>query len=96
MKIDSKILRASFDKILSSIEERYGDKFEINLTEDFYWDISKDELYNMNLEPKQLSIGSLHDDAKEISKINDQDLYPTAYNLKKLNSILRFIAEELN
>src|SRR4051794_20177949 len=54
-------LRTIIDLILSHIENDLQLE-EIELTEDYYWNIPDEVLYSVAQNPEELSIGSLYDD----------------------------------
>ncbi|WP_209332960.1 hypothetical protein [Lunatimonas salinarum] len=93
MKVRIEDLETSFREIFSSIKEELG-KNEIEISEDFYWHIVSNDLYNIDQKPENHSIGSLSDDLNEIKRIANMEYSPVRQNLVKLNSILRYIAEK--
>jgi hypothetical protein len=77
--------------LLSKLKESKGNEIELN--NDFYWDISEEELYNPYQEPKNITLGQLSDDLEEIQRlINSDDAI--SYDLKRLASILKVLSIE--
>lgn len=81
---------ASF--LLSSLRKQKGD--EIELKNDFYWDISSNELYKPYKEPTDISLGQLSDDLEEVQRLS---LYPEeaiSYDLKRIAEIIKALSIE--
>jgi hypothetical protein len=77
--------------LFSKLKENKGD--EIEIANDYYWDISNDELYNPYEEPKNITLGQLSDDIKEIQRLANPD-DAIIYDLKRLAVILKAISVE--
>ena len=60
-------LRQISEILFSHIEEAYGQT--VALPVDYYWDIPDAELYAMDAEPTQLSVGQLSEDWEFLSKM---------------------------
>ena len=67
---------------------------KITLDKDFYWDISSDDLYNVEREPK-MGMGSLNDDWEFVSDLLDKDSVPVSYSFTELAPLLRFLGEKV-
>jgi hypothetical protein len=91
MKINIKEIEKIVSILLSNLRESKGD--EIELKNDFYWDISAEELYNPYEEPKNLSLGQLSDDITEILRLKNSD-DAVVYDIKRLSSILKALSIE--
>lgn len=92
MKVDTATLRKLSEKLLSHLEQRgYG---AVELPADYYWHIPKEQRYDMNRQPSDLSIGQLSDDWHELQKILSGESEPLGYALVWLASILRAAGEE--
>lgn len=74
---------------------RDSGKLEFELTDDYYWHISKDERYNPETTPKALNLGQLTDDLSQLRKIAGGQSTPVAFDLTELASILTFVGEEI-
>jgi hypothetical protein len=66
----------------------------IELPQDYYWWISKEDLYDPINEPKDMSVGQLSDDWSELQKILESQNV-VGYSLVWLSAILRAIGEEV-
>lgn len=77
--------------LLSRLKESKGDAIEI--TYDYYWDISDEELYNPYEEPKNITLGQLSDDIEEIQRLVNSD-DAIMYDLKRLAVIFNAISVE--
>lgn len=65
----------------------------IDLDADFYWNVSLEQRYNVNVEPNDLDVGQLSDDWGELMRIARGDAPPIAYALVWLSAILRYVGE---
>lgn len=77
--------------LLSRLKESRGN--EIEVTNDYYWDISDEELYNPYEEPKNITLGQLSDDIEEIQRLSNSD-DAIMYDLKRLAVIFKAISVE--
>ena len=91
MIITIKQLRELTEKLYSHLEET-GHK-EIELTEDYYWNIEKTELYNPIEDPKQIDLGQLSFDWEILQGVLDKRKEPIIWDLVPLSAILRFIGK---
>lgn len=91
MKISIDEIQKITSLLLSRLKESRGN--EIEITNDYYWDISDEELYNPYEEPKNITLGQLSDDIEEIQRlINSDDAI--MYDLKRLSVIFKAISIE--
>lgn len=65
---------------------------EIEISEDLYWDIQAEDLYEVYTKPENLLIGSLYDDWEQMEKIAHDPEEATTYALIWLAAILRAVA----
>ena len=93
MKIKIKKIRDAINLILDLIDQRNEGGLEIELDKDYYWFISKEALYNVENNPSDYSMGSLHDDLNEILGCLEKTDKIVSYDLVKLSSLLRFVGE---
>jgi len=91
MKISVDEIQKITLQLLSRLKESKGD--EIELANDYYWEISDEELYKPYEEPKNITMGQLSDDIKEIRRLISSD-DAIVYDLKRLAVILRAISIE--
>ncbi|MGI4760325.1 MAG: hypothetical protein ACRYF0_06445 [Janthinobacterium lividum] len=90
MKITKKSLVKILEILLSKVFiNSYN---EIEMLEDFYWNIPDLDLYNIKDDPKELTLGQLSDDWQELVKILEKENAPTKYDLAKLSSVLRYLS----
>lgn len=91
IKINIKEVKNGFEKVFTTILN--GGVDEIEVPEDFYWNIDESEKYNIDLTPVNLDIGQLSDDYSELLKINSGESDQLAYALVWLSSLARVIGE---
>ena len=93
MKINVEDLRSVSNILLDHIKENGYEVIEIQ--EDYYWNIPKQEKYNNFEDPSNLDIGQLSDDWNELQKLLSSQKDPLAYHLVWLAAILRVIGENI-
>ncbi|WNG15728.1 hypothetical protein [Cystobacter fuscus] len=95
MKIQLSDLRQAANTLFDHLEQ--NGHTEIEVTEDFYWNIPKEHLYSVYTPPpeSELTLGQLSDDWDEVMKIASAQRPPIAYALVWLSSILRFIGSKI-
>ncbi len=91
MTINIETLQQVISDLLSRIKETKGS--EIELKNDFYWEISANELYDPYKEPTKFLLGQLTDDWQEIRRLLDSD-NEVVYDLKRVANILTAINTE--
>ncbi|KPL75290.1 hypothetical protein ADN00_13095 [Ornatilinea apprima] len=67
----------------------------IEISEDFYWNIPKGEVYNPYQRPTQLDLGQLSGDWNDLIKVLINEKEPYANGLVDLAPILRAIGEKV-
>lgn len=93
MQIEIERVKCAINRILEHIIENKGEK--IKLDDDFYWNISREEIYNPYQKPKKFDIGQLSDDLMEINKIASGENSPISFGLVWASSLLRAIGEKI-
>lgn len=93
MKINVAELRAITEKLFSHLEEINCQSIEI--FEDYYWDISEDERYDLEKNPKDLIVGQLTEDWEFLQKIIKGENEPIGYAFVWLGKILQAIGERV-
>lgn len=79
--------------ILSNIKKAIGNNGRICFTNDFYWDLSQEDIFDIYKEPNNLTIGSISEDINIIlENLNENSLI--TYDLKRISSIIRAISIE--
>ena len=66
----------------------------VEIKDDFYWDVHSEELYNPYEQPKQLTLGQLFDDLKEINRLNKHPDDAISYALNRISNFLKAISFE--
>ena len=92
MNVKVSELRAITDCLFTYLENTGRGDFEID--EDYYWEISKEELYDPSKDPKDLTIGQLSHDWERLQAIQSGEDPPIGYALVWLASILRNVGEK--
>ncbi|HBC30007.1 MAG: hypothetical protein WC142_04010 [Bacteroidales bacterium] len=77
------------DTLFSKLKKNVG--LEIDISKDYYWNISDDELYNPYQEPKTLTIGQLSDDITELQRLLEKD-ETISYDIKRFAEVLKAIS----
>ncbi len=93
MKIEIEELRKITNWIFDHIRDDVNIK-EINLDEDFYWDIDDDKLYDMQSKPIEIDVGQLYDDWEFLSKIDNKE-EAVSLMLIHLAPLLRYIGTKV-
>lgn len=93
MNIELDRIEKFFNLIIKELKGNGIDN--IPLDYDFYWNIPSDLLYDLYNEPKELDMGQLSEDYQFLSYSINQDIV-TSSNLRKLSSLLRYIADKLD
>lgn len=65
---------------------------EIELSHDYYWDVSDEECYEIYTTPEQEVIGQLNDDLLELEQIVSGEREANGTSAKRIAAILRYIA----
>jgi hypothetical protein len=91
MKVNIDEIQKITSLLLSKLKESKGS--EIEISNDYYWDISQDELYSLYEEPKNITLGQLSDDLEELQRLAKSD-DAIMYDLKRLSNILKVLSIE--
>lgn len=67
---------------------------EVELKNDYYWDISSEQIYNPYDEPNDISLGQLSDDLNEVYRLLSSSNEAIPYDLKRIAEILKAISIE--
>jgi hypothetical protein len=91
MQVDIDEIEKITLRLLSKLRIEKGTFIEIK--NDFYWDISTEEIYNPYEKPVNITLGQLSDDLSELHKIiKDDDMI--AYDLKRVAVIFQALSAE--
>lgn len=77
--------------LLSKLKDNIGN--EVEISNDYYWNIPNEELFNPYEQPKGLTLGQMADDIEEVQRLLEYD-NPIIYDLKRIASILTAITIE--
>ena len=91
MKVNIDEIQEVVSLLLKKLKKSKGNEIELN--NDFYWDISTEELYNPYAEPANLSLGQLSDDLLELKRLSTSD-NAIVYDLKRVASIIKALSVE--
>jgi hypothetical protein len=91
MKINIDELSETVSILLLKLKESKGT--EIELTNDYFWDIPEEELYRVSDDPKDLSIGSLVFDWEQVKKALQSD-EAIPYDLQRISNIIKALSIE--
>ncbi len=92
MKVNIDEIQKITSLLFSKLREQNGD--EVELENDFYWDISSDELYKPYDDPKDISLGQLSDDLKEVQRLSQSSDEAIPYDLKRIAEIIKALSIE--
>lgn len=92
MKINIDEIQKITSLLLTKLKEQKGNEFE--LENDFYWDISSDELYKPYNDPKNISMGQLSDDLIEVQRLSQSSSEAIPYDLKRISEIIKALSIE--
>ncbi|MDU0370977.1 hypothetical protein ACFPAF_11275 [Hymenobacter endophyticus] len=84
-------LEQILSRALESLKQQYGPQGHIPLTQDFYWDIPADQLYVVEEEPSELTIGQLSEDSQIVKDSHNGELL-LGFDLLKASHLLRYIS----
>lgn len=86
-----KISADELQRVIQILAENLSRQPEINVGEDYYWEIPESARYNPYKKPDELTLGQLSDDWSELRKLLTQDRQPVGLDFVWLASILRKI-----
>jgi hypothetical protein len=79
--------------IIEIVLNHLNSKEEIDVREEFYWDIPMKEIYQPYEIPKDLTIGQISDDWQELQKLLHHDSRDAVgYDFKRISTILKVIS----
>lgn len=85
-------LRKMADQLFAYLEETGREEFE--MSEDYYWEISQEQLYDPYTKPEDLTLGQLSDDWSRLKLILEGESPPIGYALVWLSAILRIVGQK--
>jgi hypothetical protein len=93
MKVPIAMLQRAANAIFDHLQKE--GHTEIELTEDYYWSIPDDALYDMYKEPKAFTSGQISSDVEELERIAVGRSAPIAYALVWLSSVVRLAGSRI-
>lgn len=75
---------------MEALKQQYGPLGHIPLEQDFYWDIPQEQLYTVEQEPVDLTIGQLSEDSQIIKEGLARGIL--GFDLLKASHLLRYIS----
>lgn len=66
---------------------------EIDLGDDYYWDVAAEQRHDMRQQPELLGVGQLSDDLAELRALLREAREPVGYALVWLSHVLRAVGE---
>lgn len=92
MKVEIDFLQKIISLLLLRIKEQNGNTVE--LSNDFYWDISNEDLYQAYSEPKEFTLGQISQDLIEIERLLESPDEAIPYDLKRVAELIKAISIE--
>lgn len=93
LQVNVSEIEKALTQLLKELRNQKGDLIEIEPA-DYYWSISKEELYDPYKDPQKLTLGQLSDDLEEIRKIAREETGPVSLDFVKISSILAAIGHK--
>ena len=93
MKININEVSEVVNLLLKELKENIN-KNEVEVDEDYYWFVNKDELYNPYENPKNLTLGQLSEDWDELKSVLRKEKKLISYDLVKLSVLMRVIGDK--
>ena len=91
MTINIKELQDIITQLTTIFAKKNGN--DIKIENDYYWNLSSEEIYDLTKEPIDFSLGQLTDDWETLKRATQSDtLVP--YDLQRVSKILRALSEE--
>jgi hypothetical protein len=91
MKIEIDTLRVALERLLAHAEQMKGNVVEIE--DDYYWFVSKEELHDPTNEPAAMTLGSLEDDWANLVALAQGDKEAFGYMLVWASAVLRALGD---
>ena len=90
-KIDLDELKKAVDALFDHLHN--GGLKEVQLDQDYYWEIDAKEIHNVTANPTDLTIGSLYTDWEFIKKLAEREHEPVVPHFIKLAALLRYLGD---
>lgn len=92
MRVNIDELGKIIGTLLSNLKNSKGN--EVELKNDYYWDISSEQIYNPYDNPNEILLGQLSDDLNEIYRLRSSNDDAIPYDLKRIAEILKALSIE--
>jgi hypothetical protein len=93
LKIDIVQLRKACDILWEHL--RALDIDSVNIPHDYYWSVSRQDVYRLDSKPAALVVGQLTDDWQDVQQILEPDRDAIALDFVKVSAILCAVGEEI-
>ena len=90
MKIQKKEVLHVLTLLSKKINENFGDEITLS-SQDYYWQMTLDEMYDIQQEPKELMIGQISDDWSELKRLLANGDDAISYDLVSLGELLKLL-----
>lgn len=90
MKIQKKEVLDVLTLLSKKINENFGDEITLS-SQDYYWQMTLDEMYDIQQEPKELMIGQISDDWLELKRLLANGDDAISYDLVRLGELLKLL-----
>lgn len=96
MNITIDKLKKDSEYIFAYLAENYGTS-SVEVEDDFCWDIPKEEMFDIAKEPQNHTLASIYDAIQHIENLDSksESNVPTAYSLKMLSLLMRYMSEKI-
>jgi hypothetical protein len=91
LRIELDDLVRALQALIQHVKEQHQGPVEIS--DDYYWEINQEQLYDPTKGPSDFSLGQLSDDWQRLSQILVGEAPPVGYALVWLSSILRAVGQ---
>ena len=92
MKVKVRDLQLVAEQLFAHLEA--GGVEEIELPCDYYWNVPDEALCKVYEHPKELSIGQLSEDLRQLSRIQNGEASPVGYALVWLAAVLKCVGAQ--
>jgi hypothetical protein len=90
--IEIKYLKELFNLVIEKLEKEYGN--EISFSNDYYWSLDENEVYNPDEEPKDFSLGQISFDIENLERLKTKTEPLLSNDLITIAEILKAIRIE--
>jgi hypothetical protein len=96
MDITFNNIKENSEFIFDYLTENYGD-LKVEIEDDFCWFIQKEEFLDISKEPTNCTLASIYDSIEHLNNLKNKSdsNVPTAYSLKMLSLLLRYLSEKV-